>query len=117
MPNKLRMGAIIALLALALITALPSIGGAETLIWTASTGTVDGYKVYYGTSQGDLSAYADAGDRTEYDLDRLPLVENRTYYLCISAFNQVGESPPCAPVVFTPGDNTPPAPPGGLVAE
>jgi hypothetical protein len=95
----------------------PGLGKTASLVWDTSSGTVAGYKVYYGISPNDQSNYHDAGNTTQYDLDRLPLTEGVTYYLCVSAYNAAGESPPCAPVVFTPGDNTPPAPPGGLVAD
>jgi hypothetical protein len=90
---------------------------AETLVWDASSGTVDGYNVYYGTNHSDHSNYRDVGNTTQLDLNNLPLSEGVTYYLCVSAYNSAGESPPCAPVVFTPGDNTPPLPPIGLTTE
>jgi hypothetical protein len=90
---------------------------AATLVWDASSGTVEGYNVYYGTNPGDRSNFRDAGNTTQLDLNNLPLSEGVTYYLCVSAYNSAGESPPCAPVVFTPGDNTPPLPPIGLTTE
>ena len=95
----------------------PAVSNAKTLIWSASSGQVDGYKVYWSTRRDSLTNSRDVGNSTRYDIDRLPLSEGVTYYLRVSAYNAAGESPPCAPVVFTPGDNTPPAPPGGLVAE
>jgi len=95
----------------------PAMIQAETLVWDASSGTVDGYNVYYGTNPSDHSNYRDVGNTTQLDLNNLPLSEGVTYYLCVSAYNSAGESPPCAPVVFTPGDNTPPLPPIGLTTE
>lgn len=95
----------------------PAAVSAETLVWDASSGTVDGYHVYYGTTAGDQSNYRDVGNVTQLDLNNLPLSEGVTYYLCVSAYNEAGESPPCSPVVFTPGDNTPPIPPVGLTTE
>jgi len=90
---------------------------AASLEWTASTGTVDGYNVYYGTSATNPSEKVDVGKVTRYSIDSLPLSENIQYFFCISAYNSVGESNPCAPVAYTPADTTPPQPPVGLVAE
>lgn len=95
----------------------PAAGSAATLVWDASSGTVDGYKVHYGTISGNPSNTLDVGNTTLYDLNNLPLAEGVTYYICVSAYNAAGESQPCAPVAFTPGDNTPPLPPMGLMAE
>jgi hypothetical protein len=95
----------------------PAVIQAETLVWDASSGTVDGYNVYYGTNTSDQSNYRDVGNTMQLDLNNLPLSEGVTYYLCVSAYNSAGESPPCAPVVFTPGDNTPPLPPIGVTTE
>ena len=92
----------------------PTIISAETLVWDASSGTVNGYNVYYGTTPGDQSNYRDVGNVTQLDLNNLPLSEGVTYYLSVSAYNEAGESLPCTPVVFTPGDNTPPLPPIGV---
>ena len=95
----------------------PAAVSAKTLVWDASSGAVDGYHVYYGTTPSDQSNYRDVGNVTQLDLNNLPLSEGVTYYLCVSAYNAAGKSPPCAPVVFTPGDNTPPIPPVGLTKE
>ena len=94
-----------------------SMAGAATLVWNASSGTVDGYVVYWGTNASDRSNSTDVGNSTLYDLDNLPLSEGVTYYLSVAAYNAAGESPPCAPVVYIPGDNTPPLPPLGLTTE
>lgn len=96
---------------------IPTAGSAATLVWDASSGTVDGYNVHYGTSSGNPSSMVDVGNTTQYDLNNLPLSEGITYYICVSAYNTAGESQPCAPVAFTPGDNTPPLPPLGLMTE
>ena len=95
----------------------PAVILAETLVWDASSGTVEGYNVYYGTNPSDQSNYRDVGNTTQLDLNNLPLSDGVTYYICVSAYNSAGESPPCAPVVFTPGDNTPPIPPVGLTTQ
>ncbi len=99
------------------IVLFPGLGETASLVWGTSSGAVAGYKVYYGTSPNDQSNYRDVGNTTQYDLNQLPLSEGVTYFLSVSAYNAAGESPPCTPVVFTPGDNTPPAPPGGLTTE
>jgi hypothetical protein len=78
---------------------------------------VDGYKVYWGANRNSPTGSIDVGPRAAYNLDRLPLSEGVTYYISVSAYNSAGESARCTPVVFTPNDNTPPAPPVGLSAE
>ena len=94
-----------------------SVSSAATLVWDASTGTVDGYNVYYGTSATNPSESVNVGNVTQYSIDSLPLSENVQYYFCVSAYNTAGESDPCAPVAYTPADTTPPQPPAGLAAE
>ena len=90
---------------------------ADTLVWDASSGQVDGYRVHWGTSKSSQPNNRDVGGTTRFDLDKLPLSEGVTYYLSVSAYNKAGESPPCDPIAFIPGDNTPPAPPRGLWAD
>jgi len=104
---------------LTLIMAFVSIAvvSAATLVWDPSSGTVDGYNVYYGTSATNPGASVNVGDTTQYSIDSLPLSENVQYYICVSAYNAAGESNPSAPVAYTPADTTPPTPPVGLVAE
>ena len=92
-------------------------GYAASLVWDASSGTVDGYKVHYGTSPTNHPNTVDVGNNTQYSIDALPLSENTQYYFCVSAYNTAGESDRCAPVAYTPADSTPPSPPVGLVAE
>jgi hypothetical protein len=89
---------------------------AATLRWAASTGSPDGYTVHYGTNAANPSNSKKVGNVTAYDLNQLPLSENVQYYFCVSAYNAAGESAPCSPVAYTPGDSTPPSPPVGLVA-
>ncbi len=89
---------------------------AATLHWDPSSGTVDGYKVHYGTSSSNPSNSKDVGSATTYNLDNLPLSENVQYYFSVTAYNSAGESPPCPAVSYSPGDTTPPIPPVGLVA-
>lgn len=105
------------LFALMLIIGAVPISSAATLVWDASSGTVEGYKVYYGTSSTNPSTTIDVGSTTQYPLDQLSLTDNTQYFFCVSAYNASGESPPCEPVAYTPADTIPPAPPVGLTAE
>jgi hypothetical protein len=89
---------------------------AATLKWSASSGEVTGYKVYYGTSASSPSTSVNAGNVLQYSLDNLPLKELTTYYFSVSAYNATGESGRCASVAYNPADATPPAPPTGLKA-
>lgn len=113
---RLSIWALMVLVVPALFLGAPMVDAA-TLVWDASSGTVEGYRVHYGTSSGNPSSSVDVGSTTQYDLNNLPLSEGVTYYICVSAYNTAGESQPCAPVAFTPGDNTPPLPPLGLTTE
>ena len=109
---------VVAVLLAAIVTiVVPSASLAETLVWSPSKGVVDGYKVYWGTNKNNPNNSIEVGRRVAYPLDKLPLSEGVTYYISVSAHNSAGESPRCAPVVFTPGDNTPPSPPRGLKAK
>jgi hypothetical protein len=101
-------------LVLALATSPAS---SATLVWDPNSDAVDGYKVYYGTSSSNLGNSVNVGKTTKYNLDQLPLTQNRQYYFRVTAYNKLGESRPSAAVAYTPDDSTPPAPPQGLVAK
>jgi hypothetical protein len=90
---------------------------AANLVWNPSSGNVDGYKIYYGTSSTNPTNMIDVGNTTEYTLDQLPLSENTQYYFCVTAYNTASESPPCASVAYTPSDSTPPLAPVGLTVK
>jgi hypothetical protein len=90
---------------------------AASLVWDANTDTVDGYKVYYGTSAASPSDTVDVANVTQYSLDRLPLAEGVEYHFSVTAYNAAGESDRSATVGFTPADQTPPLPPGKIVLE
>jgi hypothetical protein len=107
----------ISVVTMLLVFTTVAVVSAASLVWDASTGTVDGYNVYYGTSATNPSESVNVGNVTQYSIDSLPLSENVQYYLSVSAYNTAGESDPCAPVAYTPADTTPPTPPVGLVAE
>ncbi|RPJ02782.1 MAG: fibronectin type III domain-containing protein [Chloroflexi bacterium] len=90
---------------------------AGTLMWNPSTGTVQGYKVYYGTtSKGPYTNSATAGTATSYALNNLPLQEKATYYFVLRAYNQAGESANSNEISHSVTDSTPPAPPKGVTA-
>ena len=99
-------------LALTVLTA--GQGGSATLVWDANTDAVDGYRVYYGMNATSTSNQVDVGNSTSCNLDNLSLAENIQYYLCVTAYNSVGESPKSETVSYTPPDTTPPMPPQEL---
>ncbi len=117
MGKLMRQGKILSILVAMILVCGPILCNAETLVWDASSGQVDGYKVHWGASKSKQPNSRDVGNKTRYNLDKLPLSEGVTYYLSVSAYNEAGESPRCEPVAFIPGDNTPPAPPRGLLAD
>jgi len=90
---------------------------AGTLMWNPSTGTVQGYKVYYGTTNnGPYPNSANAGTATSYALNNLPLQEGATYYFVVRAYNPAGESANSNQISHSVTDATPPAPPKGVTA-
>lgn len=89
---------------------------AHSLVWDASSGTVDGYRVCYGTSSSSLSTTLDVGNVTQCPLDSIALTEGTQYYFAVKAYNTAGESGLSNIVSFTPADTTPPIPPGGVSA-
>jgi len=62
------------------------------LSWTQSSGTVTGYRVYYGTAQGSYPNSWNAGNTTQVALSALQLEEGKTYYFVVRAYNDSGES-------------------------
>jgi hypothetical protein len=87
---------------------------APKLVWEPSSGDVDGYRIYYGTTSGQYQNSKDVGDVTEYPLTGLPLEEQKTYYLSTRAYNGAGESGNSNEVSWTVPDSTPPLPPIGI---
>lgn len=79
--------------ALLSISILPSVSfGAVNvhLAWNASQGDVTGYRIYYGTSEGNYPNMRDVGDATDYAINDLD--EGVTYYFVVRAYNDYGES-------------------------
>ena len=68
-------------------------GSSVTLEWNASTGTVSGYRVYYGTAPGtyDQSPGNGISAGTNLELELTGLAPD-TYYAVVRAFNTSGES-------------------------
>jgi len=67
--------------------------GAEAhFSWQAnpSSDNIIGYRIYYGTSQGNYPEKVECGNVTDYTVSGL--VEDVTYYLVARAYNQYGES-------------------------
>lgn len=87
---------------------------ASMLQWGPTTEGVSGYRLYYGTSQGNYTNSKDVGLAIEYSLSNLPLVENSTYYFVVRAYNSAGESDDSNEISWTVPDSTPPSIPTGL---
>ncbi len=107
---------IIAALVTTALLLINSLSFAATLNWSASSGEVDGYKVYYGTNPSSPSNSIDVGGVTNYSLEKLHLEEATQYFFSVTAYNAAGESSHCSPVAYAPADATPPMPPIGLNA-
>ena len=80
-----------------------------TLSWTASTGEVTGYHLYYSTTEGEYAQFVDVGKDISYSTDSLSLEEGTTYYFVVTAYNSSGESGYSNIVSWSPADTTPPA--------
>ena len=83
------------------------------LVWAPVDGA-QGYRVYWGTSPGSYPHSRDVGSATKCDLSSLPLADNTTYYLTVTAYNSAGESGYASPLRYSSGDNTPPMAPQNI---
>lgn len=78
------------LAALVLLTASYAFAAQVHLAWNASSGSVTGYRIYYGTSPGSHPTKVEAGNVTDYIVTGLS--ENVMYYFVVRAYNSYGES-------------------------
>ncbi len=91
-----------------------SIDGHITLAWDRAPGTIDGYKVYRGTSPSSLEPVgAVHGRATEYS-ESVP--QAGLYHYCVSSYVIGGESPRSNPVAVTASERTIPRAPTALRA-
>ena len=65
-------------------------GAQVHLAWDPSSGKVDGYRIYYGTTPGNHPIKIEVGNVTDYLVTGLK--DGTTYYFVIRAYNQYGES-------------------------
>ncbi len=74
-----------------------------TVSWQANTdgSPVNGYKLYYGIESKHYSESIDVGNSTNYTLSNLP---PGTYYMALTAYNDLGESPYSEETSFTIND-------------
>jgi len=91
-----------------------SVFAESTLVWDASSGEVQGYRIYYGMTQGQYDSSKDVGGMTQCSLFDLPLQEGNTYYFAVKAYNTAGESGPSNEVKWVVPDTSPPGPPQDL---
>ena len=59
--------------------------GQVNLGWNASTGSVSGYRVYYGTASGNYTSQIDAGAATTATV--ASLADGATYYFAVKAYD------------------------------
>lgn len=68
-----------------------AVAGTATIVvgWDASTSTVAGYEISYGTSSGKYDHVVDVGNNTSCSVSGL--VEETTYYFAAKAYNSEGD--------------------------
>ncbi|MCI0562214.1 MAG: DUF6531 domain-containing protein [Nitrososphaera sp.] len=106
------------------LTAVPRDGGAD-LNWSANTeADLIGYRIFYGTSSGNLTSITTVGQATSYRLRGL--TNGTQYFIAIASINTLGaESAKSLEVVFVPSassltisfGNSGPSNPSGTFAE
>lgn len=69
------------------------------LVWDASTGIVNGYRVFYTDGTNNWSK--DVGNTTSVNIDDLYLDVGVEYSFEVRAYNAVGHSPPSNIVTYT----------------
>jgi len=78
---------------------MPVFAAQVQLAWDASSGQVDGYRIYYGTTQGNHPTKIEVGNVTNYTVTNLQ--EGVTYYFVARAYNQYGESGDSNEIIWT----------------
>jgi hypothetical protein len=80
----------IAVLALASLLCAPLMAqaGSISLAWDASSSTVSGYRIYYGTNSSSLTTIIDVGNQTSYAVNGL--TNGVTYYFVVRAYTAQG---------------------------
>lgn len=75
----------------ALVTVAMAAG--PKLVWDASSGPVDGYRVYWGTAAGVHPNSKDVGPKLEEPISDLNgLLPGTQYFFVVRAYNTAGES-------------------------
>jgi hypothetical protein len=70
---------------------LPETVHGAFLRWNANTeADLTGYRIYYGTSSRNYYRFVDPGNVTAYQLGKLNLPENVSYYFSITAYDSTG---------------------------
>ncbi len=77
-------------------------GAQVHLAWDPSSGQVDGYRIYYGTTPGSHPTRVEVGNVTDYLVTGLQ--DATTYYFVVRAYNQYGESGDSNEVSWYSGD-------------
>jgi len=111
---------VLTMLAFVIIIGTSSMSFAAMHQWTPGTtaGSIEGVNIYYGQTKSELSILVKVDDTTlTYSLDNIYAELNVKYYFAVTAYNAEGESELSNFIEFTPGDETPPLPPAGLIAE
>jgi hypothetical protein len=84
-----------------LILSQPTTTGSAGLSWTANTETdLAGYKVYIGTQPGLYNPPITLGTVISYTATNL--ASGKTFYFCVSAFDNAGNESPCSAEVSKP---------------
>lgn len=119
MEHKMKKKIVMSVLGLYLAVLLVSSAYAAgvTLAWNAPTGggTVKGYNLYYGTSNGNFPNKVSGINNTQHIISGL--AEDKVYYFVVKAYNDQGESGPSNMITWKYSDTTPPLPPFGVQAQ
>ena len=101
----------------ALLLTAPAAAFEQPLAWIAPSGIVDGYRVHVGVAPGSYTSAIDLGpvapDASGVGHANVTLADGQAYYVALSAYNAVGESPlsnehrvvaPCDPAACDDGN-------------